>query len=142
MVERDKNHASVLAWSLGHDSGFGANLEAAYQWIKVNDPTRPVQYAAVGRGPWTDIVCPAFPSPSDLLDYVASDDSRPLIMSQYAHGMGNSVGALRDFWNVITKYPQLQGGFLWHWADRGLRQTLPDGRQGWVCGDEIGRAHV
>jgi len=92
MVERDKNHPSIIIWSLGNEAGKGGIFEAAYQWIKQRDPARPVQYEPAGTADYTDIFCPMYPPIERLLEYAASAPERPAIMIEYAHAMGNSVG--------------------------------------------------
>jgi beta-galactosidase len=122
MVERDKNHPSVIIWSLGNEAGDGPNFEATSAWIKQRDPSRPVHYEQAGRRPHTDIVCPMYPPPSELARYAAQPQTRPLIMCEYAHAMGNSCGNLWLYWDLIYSRPHLQGGFIWDWVDQGLRQ--------------------
>lgn len=127
MVERDKNHPSVIIWSLGNESGFGQNLVADYQWIKQRDPSRLVQYEGAGQRPQTDIVCPMYSTIGEIVAYAEKPEnrSRPLIMCEYAHAMGNSLGNLQDYWDAIESHPQLQGGFIWDWVDQGLQKPVP-----------------
>ena len=122
MVERDKNHPSVIIWSLGNEAGDGINFEATSAWIHGRDKTRPVHYERAGRRPHTDIVCPMYSRIEELEAYALKKQTRPLIMCEYAHAMGNSTGNLQDYWDVIEKYDQLQGAFVWDWVDQGLRQ--------------------
>lgn len=122
MVERDKNHPSVILWSLGNEAGDGPNFEVTSAWIKQRDPTRPVHYEQAGLRPHTDIVCPMYPPPSELARYSAHSQTRPFIMCEYAHAMGNSCGNLWLYWDLIYSRPHLQGGFIWDWVDQGLRQ--------------------
>jgi beta-galactosidase len=133
MVERDKNHPSVIIWSLGNESGFGQNHVATYEWVKQRDPSRPVQYEAAGTRPQTDIVCPMYATIPQIVAYAEKTENqhRPLILCEYAHAMGNSVGALRDYWDAMEAHPVLQGGFIWEWLDQGLwkETTTPDGRR-------------
>ncbi len=138
MVARDKNHASIIVWSLGNECGFGANMAAAYKWVKANDPTRPVQYEPAGTRPETDIICPMYPDPEALDRHVESGDPRPLIMCEYAHAMGNSTGHIRAYWDRIDKHPGLQGGFIWDWADQGLRAWSASGESYWAYGGDFG----
>ncbi|TFG48199.1 MAG: beta-galactosidase, partial [Gemmatimonadales bacterium] len=116
MAERDKNHPSVIVWSLGNEAGDGINFEAAYAWLKQRDPSRPVQYERSELRPHTDIFCPMYPTIERLQEYAAFGDPRPLIMCEYAHAMGNSCGALADYWQVIRSYPNLQGGCISQWG--------------------------
>ena len=122
MVERDKNHPSVIIWSLGNEAGFGPNFEATSDWIHHRDPSRPVHYEQAGHNPYTDIVCPMYPSPATLARYAATNQTRPFIMCEYEHAMGNSSGDMWSYWSQIYTQPHLQGGFIWDWVDQGLRQ--------------------
>jgi beta-galactosidase len=126
MVERDKNHPSVIIWSLGNEAGDGVNFEATSNWIRERDPTRPVHYERAGQGPNTDIVCPMYASPASIAAYGSKPQTRPLILCEYAHAMGNSVGNLWLYWEPIYRLKHLQGGFIWDWIDQGLREPIPD----------------
>ncbi len=128
MVERDKNHPSVIIWSLGNEAGNGANFYATYEWIKMRDTTRPVQYERAGLEWNTDIVVPMYPGLQSMIDYAERYDDRPYIMCEYSHAMGNSVGNFTDYWEVIERYPVLQGGFIWDWVDQGLFTRNAAGR--------------
>ena len=138
MVERDKNHPSVIVWSLGNEAGDGVNFVATSKWIHDSDPSRPVQYERAGLEPHTDIYCPMYARIEQIEEYAKTHSDRPLILCEYAHAMGNSVGNLQDYWDVIYKYPVLQGGFIWDWVDQGLRKTLPDGTEFWAYGGDYG----
>jgi len=138
MVERDKNHPSVIIWSLGNEAGDGLNFEATYKWIKTRDPSRPIQYEPAGLKPHTDIYCPMYAPIEHLKEYASRPQTRPLIMCEYAHAMGNSVGNLKDYWDVIYSYPQLQGGFIWDWVDQGLLKKEANGRLCWAYGGDFG----
>ncbi|NGN94016.1 glycoside hydrolase family 2 [Nocardioides sp. KC13] len=131
MVARDKNHPCVIAWSLGNESGSGSNHDAAAAWVRRHDPTRPLHYEGAISRDWygghtqTDLVCPMYPTIDALKAYAAHPSaSRPLIMSEYQHAMGNSNGSLDDYWDTIRTLPGLQGGFIWELWDHGLD---PDG---------------
>jgi beta-galactosidase len=137
MVERDKNHPSVIVWSLGNEAGDGPNFAATYAWIKQRDPSRPIHYERAGEGPDTDIVCPMY-AWSYLLKYASRVQRRPLILCEYAHSMGNSTGNLQDIWDIIERYEQLQGGFIWDWVDQGVWKTAPDGREYYGYGGDWG----
>jgi len=125
-VEPYKNHASVIYWSLGNETGFGPNHVKMSGWIHQNDPTRPVHYNPAGRDPSVDIVAPMYPT---VEVYVADavNDHRPVIMCEYAHGMGNSCGNLKEYWEPSYTLPRAQGGFIWDWADQGFLQKDKNG---------------
>jgi beta-galactosidase len=144
MVERDKNHPSVIFWSMGNEAGDGHNFLNGYKWIKNRDASRPVQYERAEHETnaperHTDIWCPMYPKIEYLENYAKDPkNDRPLIMCEYAHAMGNSTGNLQDYWDVIEKYPKLQGGFIWDWVDQGLLKTSPDGEKYWTYGGDYG----
>jgi len=140
MFERDKNHPSIISWSLGNEAGIGSNFHKTYQWLKDHDQTRTVQYEQEWTGPYTDIVCPMYHTLGDLIAYSKSEDKRPLIMVEYAHAMNNSVGNLQDYWDVIENHPKLQGGFIWEWVDQGMLKTAPDGKQFYGFGGDLSPA--
>ena len=133
MVERDRNHPSVILWSLGNESGYGSHHEALAAWIRHADPSRPLHYeGAIFHEGWatggrnvTDIVCPMY-SPIWAVEMYGrrGDGDRPLIMCEYNHAMGNSNGSLADYWRAFENTPGLQGGFIWEWKDHGIRQSL------------------
>jgi beta-galactosidase len=138
MVERDKNHPSIIIWSLGNEAGNGANFYATYGWIKSRDDTRPVQYH-LARLDWnTDLFVPMYPSLEFITRYAETHHDRPLIMCEYAHAMGNSVGNFDDYWDVIERYPILQGGFIWDWVDQALYKVLPSGDTMMAYGGDFG----
>lgn len=120
MFYRDRNHPSIIIWSLGNEAGEGALFRSLYQWLKSVDKTRPVQYEPAGREEYTDIFCPMYPRPETLEAYGKGDPVKPAIMIEYAHAMGNSVGNLQDYWDIIDSYAVLQGGFIWDWVDQAL----------------------
>lgn len=129
MVERDKNHPSVIIWSMGNEAGNGVNFEAAYDWIKERDETRPVQYEQVTPSQRnTDIHVPMYARIPNIVNYAKNNPSRPLILCEYAHAMGNSIGNLVDYWDAIRTYPALQGGAIWDWVDQGLWKEIPKRR--------------
>lgn len=121
MVERDKNHPSIIIWSLGNEAGNGINFLAAYDWLKARDTTRPVQYEQAHlKGRNSDIYAPMYPKFEKVKKYAASKPDKPLIMCEYAHSMGNSTGNFQEWWTLIESEPSLQGGFIWDWVDQGL----------------------
>jgi beta-galactosidase len=142
MVERDKNHPCVIIWSLGNEAGNGCNFEATYNWVKNRDKSRPVWYERAEQGSNTDIFCPMYWGPWDLKWYGYSPQIRPLIMCEYAHAMGNSTGNFQDYWDVIEKYPQLQGGCIWDWVDQGLAAKDDKGKDYWSFGGDFGPKDV
>ena len=142
LVERDKNHPSVIIWSLGNEAGDGCNFQATYKWAKNRDHTRPVQYERAELNWNTDIFCPMYPGPDYLEKYASKKQERPLIMCEYAHAMGNSSGNLEDYWNVINSHDQLQGGCIWDWVDQGLLKYDKKGKKFWAFGGDYGPKNV
>ena len=156
MAERDKNHPSIIVWSLGNESGYGANHEAGAAWLRRYDPSRPLHYEgavrpkirgqgsadldSLGLGKTvTDIIGPMYPQIELITDFVKyRKDERPLIMIEYSHAMGNSNGSLSDYWKAIENNNGLQGGFIWEWIDHGLEAFTPDGRKYWKYGGDFG----
>jgi beta-galactosidase len=145
MVERDKNHPSVILWSLGNESGYGPNHDAAAGWLRARDPSRPLHYEGGIRRDWsggqrvTDIVCPMYASVEDIETWAErSGDTRPLILCEYSHAMGNSNGGLSDYFAAFERHRRLQGGFVWEWIDHGIRQTDDRGRPYWAYGGDFG----
>lgn len=126
MVLRDKNHPSVILWSLGNESGAGANQAAMYGWIKEYDKTRYVQYESGNPGKnISDVICPMYPKMDWVMDVMAnSSDLRPFIMCEYAYAKSNSNGNFKEFWDYIHKFPRFQGGFLWDYADKALYVSI------------------
>lgn len=142
MVERDKNHPSIIIWSMGNEAGDGINFTAGYQWIHERDSTRPVHYERAGLGANTDIYCPMYASIDHIEKYAKEQPERPLILCEYAHAMGNSTGNLQDYWDVIEKYESLQGGFIWDWVDQGLLVTDKNGVEYFAYGGDFGPEDV
>ncbi len=143
MVVRDAHHPSIIMWSLGNESGYGVNHDALAGWIRGYDGSRPLHYEGAIMWQWeagrsvTDVVCPMYPEITDIVKGAATT-TRPIIMCEYSHAMGNSNGSLADYWDAIESTPGLQGGFIWEWWDHGLRQTLPDGTSRWAYGGDFG----
>ena len=158
MVERDKNHPSIILWSLGNETDAGPNHEAMAGWIRGYDPSRPLHFEP---GIWvqnvegqpagpiyhtghrvTDIVCPMYPPIAKIIQWATDathpDRTRPLILCEYSHAMGNSNGSLADYWDAFEKYPGLQGGFIWEWIDHGIKQRAADGQEYWAYGGDFG----
>lgn len=125
MVERDKNHPSIITWSMGNEAGDGVNMTACYQWIKANDPTRPVHYERTLMGPNADIVNAMYNSSSKVRRYAETDAARPYILCEYQHAMGNSNGGAKEYWDLFYEDNLAQGGFVWDWMDQGLRVEVP-----------------
>ena len=119
------NHPSIVTWSMGNETVMGDNFLKAYKWIKSQDKTRPVQYEQAGRGEGTDIFCPMYYSVAASEKYAKDPNSpMPLIQCEYNHTMGNSGGNLSDYWDLIRKYPILQGGFDWDFVDQALHRNI------------------
>jgi beta-galactosidase len=138
MVERDKNHPSVIIWSMGNEAGDGVNFDTCYRWIKNRDASRPVHYERAEFGMNTDIYCPMYDNIWSLNMYASHRMPRPLILCEYAHSMGNSTGNLQDYWDVIEKYPQLQGASIWDWVDQGFLVNDKDGNPYYAYGGDFG----
>ncbi len=146
MVERDKNHPSIILWSLGNEAGVGPAFEKAAQWIKDNDASRPVTYGGWGtvngHSPldYVDIYTPMYDFIYEMEDWAKSNPKQPMIQAEYAHAMGNSMGNLQEYWDVIYQYPQLQGGFIWDWVDQTLFKTNEDGIEIMAYGGDFGES--
>ncbi len=146
MVERDKNHPSVIFWSLGNEAGIGQNFEKAAAAARKRDPGRLISYLGWGARPWehvpnayVDIYAPMYDDVTKMVDW-ATDPTRtqPMIQCEYAHMQGNSGGNLKDYWDTIYKYDKLQGGFIWDWVDQSMYRYAKDGRRYWGDGGEYG----
>ena len=159
MAQRDKNHACVVMWSLGNESGVSAAHRAAAEWLRTYDPSRPVHYEsgisedrfvhrdrdmpailATSR-PETDVVAPMYPSVADIVGWATQyTPEKPLIMCEYIHAMNNSCGGLDEYWAAIRSHDGLQGGFVWDWVDQALIQTMPDGSERLAYGGDFGES--
>ena len=154
MVRRDKNHACIFCWSLGNESGDGANQCAMSAWVRRVDPTKIVHYEGAVRPPFhqgyykeedlargkgiTDLISPMYPDIDLIVRYVKNwDDYRPLIMCEYSHAMGNANGSLSDYWKAIEAHHGLQGGFIWDWVDQGIASEM-NGKKYWKYGGDFG----
>jgi len=139
-VQRSFNHPSVIFWSLGNEAGYGANFEAAYDWIKAEDPSRAVQYEQAGKTGKTDIYCPMYYGYDGCKKY-SEDDSmtKPLIQCEYAHAMGNSQGGFKEYWDLVRKYSKFQGGFIWDFVDQSVRWTGKNGKMIYAYGGDFNR---
>ncbi|WP_235941465.1 glycoside hydrolase family 2 TIM barrel-domain containing protein [Paenibacillus puerhi] len=138
LVERDKNHPSVIVWSLGNESGYGCNHEAMADWVRAADPTRPVHYERAYEAESVDIVSSMYPSVDMLIEEGKKEDPRPYLMVEFGHAMGNSLGNQKEYWETVYAYPRLLGGLIWEWADQGLRRTDRDGRADYAYGGDYG----
>lgn len=139
MVERDKNHPSVIIWSLGNEAGEGPTFQDMYDWAKDRDPTRLVQYQAAGpQAPYTDLIVPFYPNVKRLTQFSDENPDRVTIMSEYSHAMGNSLGNFQDLWDLIYARSNLQGGFVWDWVDQGIIETRDDGSYYYAYGGDYG----
>ncbi|MEM6392931.1 MAG: glycoside hydrolase family 2 TIM barrel-domain containing protein [Planctomycetota bacterium] len=153
MVRRTKNHPCVFAWSLGNESGYGENHDAMASWIKQYDDSRPLHYEGAVRAGWvqspheTDdgdhhantIFGPMYDGVEHMRNWSKrNQDSRPAILCEYSHAMGNSNGCLREYWEAFEECDGLQGGFIWEWIDHGLKQTTDDGETWYAYGGDFG----
>ena len=126
-VQRNWNHPSVIVWSLGNEAGDGPNFTACYKWIKETDSSRPVHYERAELGSNTDIYCPMY-LPYDACEkYLKNNPPMPLIQCEYAHAMGNSEGGFKEYWDLVRKYPNYQGGYIWDFVDQSVRVKNKNG---------------
>ena len=150
MVQRDKNHPSIIIWSLGNESGHGSTHNAMHAWSKQFDPSRPVQYEGGGANTTaTDIICPMYARVNTVIEDEAVpkwpikkwvsliNEQRPLILCEYAHAMGNSLGSFNEYWDAFREFPRLQGGFIWDWVDQGLSKTDQNNQHFWAYGGDF-----
>lgn len=140
MLERDKNHPSIILWSLGNESGYGRNHDRMAQWIRHRDRIRPIHYEGAGEAAVVDVVSVMYPTIKALKEAGENkvDDMRPFFMCEYAHAMGNSPGSLREYWETIRRYPRLIGGCIWDWVDQGLRSNTETGQETFLYGGDFG----
>ena len=139
-VQRNYNHPSIIFWSLGNEAGYGSNFDAAYDWVKKEDPSRAVQYERSGYEGKTDIHCPMYLNYKDCIKYCEDDSkTKPLIQCEYAHAMGNSEGGFKEYWDLVRKYPKYQGGFIWDFVDQSCRWTGKNGKMIYAYGGDFNR---
>ena len=139
-VQRNFNHPSIIFWSLGNEAGFGPNFEAAYRWVKSEDISRPVQYEQAHGNDFTDVDCPMYADYNQMEKYAQRNDiQKPLIQCEYAHAMGNSLGGFKEYWDLIRKYPHLQGGFIWDFVDQSVRWKGKNGATIYAYGGDFNR---
>ncbi|GGF76415.1 glycoside hydrolase family 2 TIM barrel-domain containing protein [Wenyingzhuangia marina] len=138
MFHADKNNTSIILWSMGNECGNGPVFYEAYDWLKANDDTRFVQFEQAGQNTNTDIVCPMYPGINYMKEYAASEQTRPFIMCEYSHAMGNSNGNFQEYWDIINSSKHMQGGFIWDWVDQGLKTKDANGKVFWAYGGDLG----
>ena len=139
-VQRGFNHPSIIFWSLGNEAGDGPNFEQCYKWIKAEDPSRACQYEQARQKDHTDIFCPMYYDYNGMEKYgQRTDATKPLIQCEYAHAMGNSQGGFKEYWDLIRKYPNLQGGFIWDFVDQSCRWKGKDGVMIYAYGGDFNR---
>jgi beta-galactosidase len=138
LVERDKNHPSVIIWSMGNECSNGTVFQDIYKWIKQRDTSRPVQFEQAGQGNNTDIVCPMYPGINNMKNYASKEETRPYIMCEYAHAMGNGSGNFQEYWDIIEGSKYMQGGFIWDWVDQGLYHKDENGKPYFAYGGDLG----
>lgn len=144
MLERDKNHPSVIMWSMGNECGNGVNFEYTYEWMKQRDPSRPVTYERAVYDKNTDVIGLMYASKEYLQKFVdegLDKEGRPFIMVEYCHAMGNSIGGLKDYWDVIEANEQLQGGCIWDWVDQSFIVPDEEGRYWHAVGGDFGHVY-
>ncbi|MDY9919415.1 MAG: glycoside hydrolase family 2 TIM barrel-domain containing protein [Proteiniphilum sp.] len=138
LVERDKNHASVIFWSLGNEASNGKAFFDMYDWVKARDNSRPVQYEqAYQRDRNTDVICHMYPSWENMKRDAAKDLGKPYIMCEYAHAMGNSMGNFQEYWDLMRSSKNMQGGFIWEWYNHGYPTHDEQGRFYWAYGGDL-----
>ncbi len=139
LVGRDRNHPSVIAWSLGNESGNGPNTQAMATRIRALDPSRPINYHHAGTADYVDWVTMHYPTLQNIRDFLANPatSGRPVLLEEYGHVTGNALGNLPEYWQLIDSEPRLIGGFIWEWCDQGLLKRHPDGRETYAYGGDF-----
>jgi len=123
MVERDKNHPSIIVWSLANESGYGENHDAMAAWVREADPTRLIHYERAKDAPIVDIVSSMYPSVDMLIEEgLKTEEARPYLMVEFGHAMGNALGNQKEYWDAVFQYPRLCGGLIWEWMDLSIRR--------------------
>lgn len=139
-IQRSFNHPSIIFWSLGNEAGDGENFEQCYDWVKKEDPSRACQYEQARQKGHTDVFCPMYYGYEGMEEYgKRTDATKPLIQCEYAHAMGNSIGGFKEYWDLIRKYPNLQGGFIWDFVDQSIRWKNKDGVEIYAYGGDFNR---
>ena len=138
MVERDKNHPSIIMWSMGNEAGDGVNFIVASNWIHERDPSRPVHYERALERNHVDVYTPMYASIEYIIEWSSLSRDRPLILCEYMHAMGNSLGGLKDYWDAIRSHKYLQGGYIWDWVDQGILKYIEDVRKYFAYGGDFG----
>lgn len=142
MVCRDRNHPSVVLWSLGNESFQGRNFQAMYDWIKASDPSRPVHYEGDTGAQVVDVVSMMYPSVSEVENFAKSwNGKKPLVLCEYVHAMGNGPGNIKEYVDLFYQYRCLQGGWIWEWANHGLHTQSPGGTQFFGYGGDFEETH-
>jgi beta-galactosidase len=138
MAQRDKNHASVIVWSLGNESGYGIGHQLMAESIRGIDSTRLIHYQPAGWAETVDVIGPMYRSVETVVEMARNNKSmRPIVMCEYSHAMGNSCGSLKEYWDAFHAHHLLQGGFVWDWVDQGVLKELGDGRKVWAYGGDF-----
>ncbi len=145
MVERDKNHPSIIAWSLGNEAGLGPVFPAMARWTRGRDPSRTVMYEGTGQltgahnpRDYVEIYTPMYDRVAEMVDYLDKRPRKAIIQLEYAHAHGNSLGNFKDYWDTIYRYPMAQGGFVWDFVDQTFAEQRADGRRYWAYGGDYG----
>lgn len=137
-VQRNYNHPAIIFWSLGNEAGFGPNFEDVYHWVKAEDASRAVQYEQAHGNEFTDVYCPMYADYKQSEKYAQGENiSKPMIQCEYSHAMGNSGGGFNEYWDLFRKYPHLQGGFIWDFADQSIRWKDKDGKEFYAYGGDF-----